>query len=409
MRSSKSTHVSAGPGDNILESSKSIIRNDAGIFTYNDIAHRILQRIETLLIHTFKSPVSSVRQNIQQITLPILQSQVLWQKSGRGEGYGNETFVVKTKSDTYFMAPTAEEAACELIRHTVQGYRTLPLVVVQSGSKFRNELRARGDLLRAREFVMNDAYSFCATPAQQDDMYLWFANVYIEFFNKLQLPFLVTPTQERGEIGGDMSHEFLVLCSDGDRKLNVAPPQYTKVHAVSQLNVQRANSSETYTYVECGEIFQLGNLYSKKMNITVQSFTNEKEHPYMGCYGVGLSRTLAVLLDNVQDHKPLSWYVAPFFIYMMGRPEQCDDVYQILCDTFDAENIMFNDSKTPLQDKIKLAKQLGLPLQIVCDSDSITVWYNNTSVLYDDIHQALLFLKEIWNTCTYINYMSLIK
>lgn len=187
----------------------------------------------------------------------------MWEQSQRNNAYGQETYRLQDrKGKTWILAPTHEEVATVVAKSLIESYRDLDLMLYQFGTKFRDEIRPRFNTIRAKEFEMMDAYTFSATEEDMMNTYETIKQKFSAIFNKMGLETRIVEA-DTGEIGGFKSEEFIVSTQWGD--------------------------------IEVGHIFALGQKYTKALNATYQTQDNRKEHLWMGCYGIGVSRLLSIL------------------------------------------------------------------------------------------------------------------
>lgn len=397
LLSKKTNRKTTGVGDALIDT-HSIVMIDAGIYSYNISSVSILEKI---MFH-----ISRIMQKYgsYKVQLPILQNKKHWEMSGRGNGYGTETFVVNGK-DTWFLAPTAEEAAVLLCKEILISYKDLPVNIFQISSKFRDEIRPRGGLLRSKEFIMKDAYSFCSTPQEQVGEYVKMINAYIDIFNLLGLngKYIISHTTDTGEIGGSLSHEILVISDQGDRELFIEPKVYTHFKDLNALSKDILTASDNaYKYIEAGHLFDLGKIYSTPMNAQFQTQSNIFANYYMGCYGIGVSRLLNIIVNSVES---LPWCISPCFIYLVMRNDADDSVYQELSNKFNSENIWCNNTNNDLNDKLRFASSLKLPLIVVYNNNTdIQINYQNQTHKYNNINEVIRHLVSIYNNSDYTDF-----
>lgn len=382
----------------ILNITNSIIMTHAGIYIYNFVTVEILKRIEHIMHFYLK------KANAIQVRFPTLQHSNDWKNAGRENGYGDETFVIQDKDNKWFLAPTAEEQACLLVKSMgILSYRQLPLLVYQISEKYRNEIRPRGGLLRSKAFDMMDLYSFCSTKYEQQNEYLKMINIYIQIFNECGLNgrYIISFTDDTGEIGGSLSHEFLVLCDDGDRELFMEPHTYTKFNTMSELNSHTLKPSvKSYKYIEAGHLFDLEQLYSNKMNIQFQSQANISIPYYMGCYGIGNTRLLQIIMNDTSiSYLPMC--LSPCFVYIVAR--DIFDEYKQLCNIFGNANVWLNNTTQTLSEKIRLRTYLKLPIMIVYDNGTYELHYLNEKIMYINLNEIIYQLQKIMNDTNYVD------
>ena len=262
----------------------------------------------------------------QEILTPVLHPIDLWKETNRTNSVGFELMVIKDRNKAEFvLGGTAEEMIVDLVRKFQISYKDLPFNVYQFSTKFRDELRARGGLLRLKEFVMKDAYSFHATEEDFKKEYEKMAQTYTKIFERMGLKAVQTES-DNGYIGGEYSHEFQVVCESGEDQIVYCPggdfsqnSEISKVEAGKQCDLGHG-PLEKVRSVEVGNIFQLGYHYSSKMkDATFTDQDGSKKPFYMGCYGIGLARTLATIVEIYHDEKGIIWpeSVAPYEAHLV--------------------------------------------------------------------------------------------
>lgn len=338
--------IKDAPKDATLISHKLLYRggfireSTAGKYYFLPLGLRVQQKIQKIIKEEMDAS------GAQEILTPILHPIELWKETNRTKSVGFELMVIKDRSKTEFvLGGTAEEMIVELVRKFQVSYKDLPFNVYQFSTKFRDELRARGGLLRLREFVMKDAYSFHATEKDFKKEYEKMAETYIRIFERMDLKAVRTES-DNGYIGGEYSHEFQVVCKDGEDEIiycpggdfsanaNVSPVKEGKQRDLGHGSLEKVRS------IEVGNIFQLGYYYSSKMKNAVFTDQDGSKKPfYMGCYGIGLARTLATIVEIYNDEKGIVWpeNVAPYDVHLimindegLRIKKRADEVYEKL-------------------------------------------------------------------------------
>lgn len=291
------------------------------------MAQRVLNRL-VALIHSELSAIGA-----HECSLPLIQSYDPWTKSGRLSKMNN---MLKLEQERLLLAPTHEEEMTRLIATTIQSYKQLPLILFQTGSKFRREARCRGGLLRTREFVMNDAYSF-STIDTITDVYTLMSNVYESIFKRLDLNPIVKQA-DAGDIGGSLSHEYHLTASIGDDKVQL--PDGTLSNSI-----------------EVAHTFILDDIYTKTFSATYRDSFNQEQYLQMGCYGIGVSRLIAAIQEHQHKIDGLVWpqSITPFDVYLIPK-----------CDAFDLEqfagkSVLLDDRDKSISWKVHDARLLGIP------------------------------------------------
>lgn len=351
-------------------------RYGAGIYGKHNFLVKAQSNIERI-IRTVLNKYDCI-----EVCLPVLQPKAIWEASGRWEAYhqSGQMFYCDMPNGSFCMSPTAEEAVFEFVRDNLRSYKDLPANVYQIGSKFRNELRARGGLLRSKEFTMMDAYSFDATEEGMKQEYANMRNAYIEIFKQLGLN-VIPVSALNGDMGGKISEEFMFISEAGEDTILVNEDHTLAFNSeLFEMENYEEYLKENYGItdisnfkeehcIELGHIFQLGQKYSSTMNGTFKNSNNEDIPYYMGCYGIGVSRTLAAMCEQYCDEEGLIWpeSITPYqmmIIYKDSKKEKAFDIYETL--QSQGIDVIIDDREAlRIGDKIKDWKLFGIPYLMV--------------------------------------------
>lgn len=297
-----------------------IRRVAAGIYNWLPLGLRILRKVEAVVREEMN------RIGAQECLMPMVQPGELWQETGRWQAYGPELLRLQDRHQRDFcLGPTHEEIITDLIRREVRSYKQLPLVLYQIQTKFRDEIRPRFGVMRGREFLMKDAYSFHEDKASLEETYQAMYQAYIRIFKRLGLTIKVVEA-DTGSIGGHTSHEFQVLAEAGeDVIVYSADGEYAANQELVE-NFDIENQTEAgekglqWTRgIEVGHIFQLGNRYSQAMKAKIATQSGELCAVEMGCYGIGISRIVAAAIEQRHDESGIQWpsALAPFQVVIV--------------------------------------------------------------------------------------------
>ncbi len=354
----------------------------SGIYSWLPLGLLVLRNIENIVREEHK------KAGIAEILMPILQPASLWQESGRYQDYGKEMLRVQDrhKRDMLF-GPTAEEAVTDIFRKHIQSYKDLPINLYQIQWKFRDEIRPRFGIMRGREFLMKDAYSFDLDQEAAEETYKKYYKLYLNIFKKLGVT-AIPVKADNGEIGGDLSHEFHILADTGESIVYAEKGLFDKIdkniydfqelkdyYAVAgeKYDVKQAVSKDIVTKkgIEVGHIFNFGQKYSKAMNAKVLDQNGKNVFVNMGSYGIGVSRIVAAIIECFNDDKGIIWpkEVAPFQIIIiplqMKDKDLCakaEEIYKNLL--AQNNNIALDDRKKSLGEKLASNDLIGIPTQI---------------------------------------------
>lgn len=355
-----------------------------GIFGLGHIPYLVEQNIKAIISRVL------TKHNCVEVSLPLLQPEKIWADSGRLQKYveNGQMFRCLTDKGNFCLAPTAEEAIVEFAMKRLTSHKDLPKVFFQIGAKFRNEIRHRGYLLRGKAFDMMDAYSFCKTQDEQNAIYDEMKVAYKEIFEELGLA--VQPVgADSGDIGGDKSEEYMSITPIGednvliDTKSGIAlnsellEREDAKEYLEKTYNLTEIDSLEQKKAIELGHIFDLGKKYSSTMNGVYIDNEGKQQNYIMGCYGIGVSRTLAYLYENsivTKDGKfdgiCLPKSVAPYLFYIIAKTDD-EEKFATANNLHNSLNelgisVLFDDRKDiSIGAKIKDAKLTGVSYIIV--------------------------------------------
>ena len=372
------------PSDAELISHKLMVRSGmikktaAGIYNWLPLGYKVLKKVENI-----------VRKNLdnfgaQEILMPMVQPAELWKESLRFDQYGKELLKFKDRSDRDFvLGPTHEEIICEIFRSYPISYKELPINLYQIQTKFRDEIRPRFGVMRCREFLMKDAYSFDIDEKGMEKSYENMKDAYVSIFNDIGLDYRIVKA-DAGNIGGDISEEFHIIADSGEDLLaisdssdfaaNVEVLEYEK--DPSELDGEPSPDGKGKLMIkrgiEVGHIFQLGQKYSEKMSVSIKDSSGKGIDVFMGCYGVGVSRIVAASIEQNHDDKGIIWpyAIAPFHVNVICLDpkkeevlKECESVYQIIKDA--GHDVLLDDRDIRAGQKFTDNEILGIPYSIV--------------------------------------------
>ncbi|HJX01754.1 MAG TPA: aminoacyl--tRNA ligase-related protein, partial [Candidatus Humimicrobiaceae bacterium] len=316
-----------------------------------------------------------------ELFLPVLQPSDLWEKTGRWKEYGPEMFRLKDRNKRDFcLGPTHEELITYLAYLDLKSYKDLPVNLYQIQVKFRDEIRPRYGLLRAREFIMKDSYSFCRTDDDLEVIYKKMHNAYCRILERIGLSYRVVEA-DTGLIGGSSSHEFIILADNGEDKLVFCPGcEYSANFEMSESSSGKDSGScihcggklKAEKGIEIGHIFKLGTKYSDSLDAKFVDIDGKLKPLIMGCYGIGITRMLAAAIEQQHDSKGIIWPVsiAPFMVNLIvttGKNEEFlkagDLVYRTLTG-LDVE-VLYDDREVNAGIKFKDSDLIGIPIRFI--------------------------------------------
>ena len=306
----------------------------SGIYNWLPLGFKTLKLVENIVREEMANTGS------QEIFMPMVQPRDLWEDSKRWDKFGPELLRFKDRHERDFcLGPTHEEIITDLIRNNLSSYKELPLSLFQIQTKFRDEIRPRYGIMRGREFLMKDAYSFHLNQECLNTTYQTIREAYKAIFNRLGLDYKIVKA-DSGAIGGEISEEFHVLAESGEDTLAFSEESEIAINAELLINENESiDSLQGKTFpdsqeeiklakgIEVGHIFQLGNVYSSAMNATVLDENGNRQALQMGCYGIGVSRIVAAAIEQNHDDKGIIWpkNIAPIQISILPIFKESSD------------------------------------------------------------------------------------
>lgn len=353
----------------------------AGNYNWLPLGYKVLQNIGQVVREEMD------KAGAQELLMPTLQPAELWQESGRYEAYGKEMLRMTDRHDRAMLyGPTNEEVITDIVRKNIKSYKQLPLNLYHIQWKFRDEIRPRFGVMRGREFLMKDAYSFDVDAAAAKISYVNMFNTYLKIFARLGLK-AVPVRADTGPVGGDLSHEFHVLAETGESAIYYeekwdnlfAKESYTFTDAeglyamADEMHVAENCKVPVRTArgIEVGHVFYLGTKYSAMMGAKVMSKEGKEVPAEMGCFGIGVSRLVGAIIEASHDDRGIIWpeSIAPFkvgIINMRANDEKCtkacEDLYARL--TPHAATL-YDDRDVSAGEKFATQDLIGTPWQIV--------------------------------------------
>ena len=363
-----------------------IKQSSAGIYSWLPLGFKVMKKIEQV-VRQEQNKIGA-----QEILMPTIQSSDIWKESGRYEDYGEEMLRIKDRQDREMLyGPTNEELVTDIFRGSIKSYKSLPQLLYHIQWKFRDEIRPRFGIMRCREFYMKDAYSFDVTDEEALFSYNKFFLSYLKTFKRLDLT-AIPMAADTGPIGGNLSHEFIILAETGESKiftdkrifnlnsdgtklekksLEDLRKKYEQFYSVTDDKFDKVKFKEKVSEtnqlitkgIEVGHIFYFGDKYSKPMGASVDLPGGKKDFVKMGSYGIGVSRLVGALIEAKYDEKnevmkwPIS--VAPYDISIIPMINKNDtsalDKANKINQEFEKNNIesIIDDTDENFSSKIK--------------------------------------------------------
>ena len=369
------------PGQSILLQTGQLVQYGAGIFAYNNVPLLVKRNLEKIIQETLN------KHDCVEVLLPIMQPEKLWKDSGRYDHYIEDgtMLVVESNKGNFCLAPTAEEAMMEFAREKLKSYKNLPATYYQIGEKVRNEIRTRGYLLRGKQFPMLDAYSFDKNEEEMVKSYNSLREAFLEIFEKIGMK-VIPIVADNGAIGGKKSEEFMIISNQGEDTIlydeksgiglntEILEKENYQEYLKEEYGIEDISNFKEIRTMELGHIFQLGTKYSETMNGYFTDQEGKQSKYYMGCYGIGVSRTVAAIYEqNLVNDKfgnpsgfALPKTIAPYKLQIIPKMEN-EEKYKFAMNLYNElqnqgiDVIIDDREKVTMGAKIKDSKILGTP------------------------------------------------
>ncbi|AVM73653.1 proline--tRNA ligase [Magnetospirillum gryphiswaldense] len=364
-----------------------MIRQSAsGIYTWLPLGWKVLQKIEQIVREEQDAA------GAQELLMPTIQSADIWRESGRYDAYGKEMLRIVDRHDREMLfGPTNEELITQIFRDNVKSYRELPKILYHIQWKFRDEVRPRFGVMRGREFLMKDSYSFDIDFDGAKRSYEAMFNAYLRTFKRMGLT-AIPMVADSGAIGGNLTHEFHVLAETGESGVfydvayeELAAKDAVDLEALSKLyavtdekhdpnspECPPADRLKVARGIEVGHIFYFGTKYSKAMGAVVAGPDGNPVHVEMGSYGIGVSRLVGAIIEAYHDDRGIKWpeAVAPFKVGLINLKagdgacdRVCEDMYRALSEQ--GVEVLYDDRDDRAGVKFADMDLIGLPWQLV--------------------------------------------
>ncbi len=351
----------------------------SGVYSYLPLGLKVLNRIEKII----REEMLAV--GAQELFLPCLQPMELWKKTGRDQVLVDVMIRFKDKRGREMcLGPTHEEVITELVKNYVQSYRQLPLVLYQIQTKFRDEVRTRFGIVRACEFIMKDAYSFDRDMDGLKENYQLMYEAYKKIFQRCELETVIVQA-DSGAMGGEVSHEFLVPAMVGEDailKCDQCDMAFLATPTTQDdLLCSRCGKGTLKKIVamELGHIFQLGTKYSQDQQALFLDEDGKQKHIIMGCYGIGVSRLIAAIIETHHDSLGIVWpkEVAPFAVEILPLKTEEDQIMSLAHYYYhelkkSGLDVLLDDRPESPGKKFNDADLIGIPYRIIIGKKTLT-------------------------------------
>ena len=378
-----------------------IKQSAAGIYSWLPLGFKIMKKIESI-VRDEQNKIGA-----QEMLMPTIQAADIWKESGRYNDYGEEMLRIKDRQGREMLyGPTNEELITEIFRSSIKSYKSLPQILYHIQWKFRDEVRPRFGIMRCREFYMKDAYSFDVNEDDAKSSYNKMFYAYLKTFNKLELK-AIPMAADTGPIGGDLSHEFIILAETGEsnvymdksifdielnnynfesKSLEKMRNDFSSFYAVTdekfdkenfEKNVKKENQILTKG-IEVGHIFYFGDKYSKPLNCLIDLSEGKKSAVKMGSYGIGVSRLVGAIIEAKFDNDVMKWpkSVSPFDVVIIpsinkNNSKSLEKAHKIYNELKDEKiDVLLDDVNENISAKFKKHDLIGIPYQIIIGAKS---------------------------------------
>jgi len=352
----------------------------SGIYTWLPLGLKVLRKIENIVRDEMD------QSGAQEVLMPMVHPKELWEETKRWEKMGPELLRFKDRHDRDFcLGPTHEEVITDLVRNNVKSYKELPLNIYQIQTKFRDEIRPRYGVMRGREFLMKDSYSFNIDEASLQETYLLMRNTYKKILERIGLEYKIVKA-DSGAIGGDASEEFHVLAENGEDTIAISDTSEFAINTELLLDEGQDISTlegkpspdgngviEIKKGIEVGHIFQLGKIYTELMKVNVLNQEGRAVDLFMGCYGIGVSRLVAAAIEQNNDEKGILWpeSIAPYEVNIVAigytKEPKIAEAANNLSEQLQVMGyeVILDDRKDGYGTKMKDAELIGIPVNII--------------------------------------------
>jgi prolyl-tRNA synthetase len=343
----------------------------AGVYSYLPLGLRVLRNIEQIVREEMN------RIGGQEVLMGTLHPKEIWEKTGGWDGI-DVLFKIKSRTEKeYALGQSAEEVVTPLVMKYVNSYKDLPKKVYQIHWKYRDELRAKSGILRGREFLMKDMYSFHENQEDFDTFYAEVKEAYLTAFRRMGLVAKVTEASG-GSFTEKISYEFMVITDAGEDDILFCPVcdfcvnlEIAKVAEKDECPRCKKGKLEQARASEAGNVFDLGQKYGKSFELGFIARDGRKQYPIMGCFGIGITRIMGILVETHHDEKGIIWpdnsshdTVAPFVVHLVGLSGRAEEVYKHLVAA--GIEILFDDrDNASAGEKFTDADLIGIPVRLI--------------------------------------------
>ena len=377
----------SAPKDEVSKNAQLLIRAGyihkemAGVYSFLPLGLRVLEKINSIV----REEMNAI--GGQELLMSVLQSKELWEKTGRwSDAVVDNWFKSTLKNGSEVgLGFTQEEPITNIMRDYINSYNDLPKLAYHIQWKYRNEERAKSGIMRGREFLMKDLYTFASSQEEHERLYESIAEAYMKVFTRVGIGDRTYRTFASGGVFSKYSHEFQCLCPIGEDTIYVSDEKEIAVNkevllpeVLTDLGVIQSDLKEEKA-IEVGNIFSLGTRFSEALGLKYKDKEGKEQFPIMGCYGLGCSRLMGALVEVFADDKGITWpeSVAPFAVHLIsitgGNPDvekEADRLYDLLQDN--GIDVLYDDRDTRAGEKFADSDLIGIPTRLVLSEKTMS-------------------------------------
>ncbi len=342
----------------------------SGSYTLLPLGRRVEQKIEQIVREEMNAT------GAQEILMPLLHPKEIWNETGRWESASEVMYQFKKEEKEYTLSFTHEEIFLDVVRKHLQSYKDLPALLYHFSTKFRSELRAKSGILRGREFLMKDLYSLHPTEESCNEYYFKVGESYLKTFKRIGFDAVMVEAGG-GVFTDEHTHEFQLITDVGEDTIYYCQKcdlwQNEEIISKDKTCFKCGGKfTQEKKSIEVGNIFRFGQVYSKKMNVTFADKDGVKQYPYLGSYGIGITRLIGAIVEISHDDRGIIWpeSIAPFQVHLIGITnnevritEKIEEVYNSLQEQ--GIEVLYDDRDVSAGQKFADADLIGIPVRLV--------------------------------------------
>ena len=377
-----------------------------GGYTLTPLGWNVVRKIENII----REEMNAI--DGQEILMPVVCSADLWQETGRYDSMDNIAKFKGRSGTDYVICPTHEEVVTDYARSVIKSYRQMPCMLYQIQTKFRNELRVRAGLIRTREFIMKDAYSFHETQEDLDKYYKRCFDAYYKLFRRCGLKNFTDVLAQSGDMGGRYTHEFQLITDMGEDTLYICDCGFRANKETGETNSsvcpKCGKQMQKVHGIEIGQVFQLGKKYSEAMHMTYTDANGKEQTPIMGCYGIGVTRVMAAIIEESADDNGPVWNMetAPFEVEIIGLTDKDNKTLPLaekIYNDLKAQHIevLLDNRESRAGEKFADADLIAAPIRLIISEKNLA--QNKIEVKYRVNNYDTTKLPDSLDADNYIN------